>query len=96
METKKYKDPTVDLAEDLNGCTVGEYLKHHTRTRELCMIMDSGYPAQAVWIDYEDLFIRYCDSNLIKTKVKKASWDWLTICNENGAESKIRCHFIDI
>lgn len=46
------------------------------------------------WIDYEDLF--YSPHNLADKVVKNDEWGYLSIVNENNAEIKIPCHFVDV
>ena len=71
-----------------------EFLLKKTNVKELCVIRDSGYIVAICWIDYEDLF--YIPHKLADKVVKNDEWDYLSIVNENNAEIKIPCHYIDV
>lgn len=71
-----------------------DFLRDKTNVKELCVIRDSGWIVASCWIDYEDLF--YIPSNLVDKVVKKDEWGYLPIVNENNAEIKIPCHYIDV
>lgn len=71
-----------------------EFLRNKTNVKELCVIRDSGWIVASCWIDYEDLF--YIPSKLVDKVVKKDEWGYLSIVNENNAEIKIPCHYVDV
>lgn len=71
-----------------------DFLRNKTNVKELCVIRDSGWIVASCWIDYEDLF--YIPSSLVDKVVKKDEWGYLPIVNENNAEIKIPCHYIDV
>ena len=71
-----------------------EFLLKKTNVKELCVIRDSGWIIASCWIDYEDLF---CVPHNLKDKVvKNDEWGYLSIVNENNAEIKIPCHYVDV
>lgn len=71
-----------------------DFLRKKTNAKELCVIRKSGWIVATAWIDYEDLF--HIPHTLADKVVKSDEWDYLPIVNENNAEIKIRCHFIDV
>jgi hypothetical protein len=71
-----------------------EFLQNKTNVKELCVIRDSGWIVASCWIDYEDLF--YIPSRLVDKVVKKDEWGYIPIVNENNAEIKIPCHYVDV
>lgn len=71
-----------------------EFLLKKTNVKELCVIRDSGYIVASCWIDYEDLF--YIPHKLADKLVKNDEWGYLSIVNENNAEIKIPCHYVDV
>lgn len=71
-----------------------EFLLNKTNAKELCVIRDNGWIVASCWIDYEDLFC--IPHNLSDKVVKKDEWDYLSIVNENNAEIKIPCHYVDV
>lgn len=71
-----------------------EFLLKKTNVKELCVIRDDGWIVASCWIDYEDLF--YSPHNLADKVVKNDEWGYLSIVNENNAEIKIPCHFVDV
>lgn len=74
--------------------TLKEFLLHHTMVKELCVIRDCGYTVASCWIDYEDLF--YIPQKLKDKEVKSAEWGYLSIVNENNAEMKIPCRYVNV
>ena len=70
------------------------FLRDKTNVKELCVIRDSGWIVASCWIDYEDLF--YVPSRLVDKVVRKDEWGYLPIVNENNAEIKIPCHYVDV
>lgn len=72
---------------------VREFCYYHTKVGELCVIRDSGWIKQPVWIDHEDLFAIH--PNLSKREVKSTSWGELKITTEHGNTIKVPCHYID-
>ena len=73
---------------------LAEFLWHKTNVKELCVIRDCGWIVASCWIDYEDLFA--IPERLSSKDVKSDSWDYLSIVNENNAEIKIPCHYVDV
>ena len=71
-----------------------DFLRNKTNVKELCVIRDSGWIVASCWIDYEDLF--YIPSRLVDKVVKKDEWGYIPIVNENNAEIKIPCHYVDV
>lgn len=71
-----------------------DFLRDKTNVKELCVIRDSGWIVASCWIDYEDLF--YVPSRLVDKVVRKDEWGYLPIVNENNAEIKIPCHYVDV
>lgn len=71
-----------------------EFLLKKTNAKELCVIRDSGWIVASCWIDYEDLF--YVPHKLADNVVKNDEWGYLSIVNENNAEIKIPCHYVDV
>lgn len=71
-----------------------DFLRNKTNVKELCVIRDSGWIVASCWIDYEDLF--YIPSRLVDKVVEKDEWGYLPIVNENNAEIKIPCHYVDV
>lgn len=74
--------------------TLREFLRKKTNVRELCIIRESGRIVASCWIDYEDLFA--IPQQLLQKTIKKDEWGYITIVNENNAEIKIPCHYIDV
>lgn len=74
--------------------TLRDFLRTKTNVKELCVIRDSGWIVATCWIDYEDLF--YIPTKLADKLVKNDEWDYLLIVNENNAEIKIPCHYVDV
>ena len=71
-----------------------EFLLKKTNVKELCVIRDSGWIVATCWIDYEDLFA--IPNRLANNIVKKDEWGYLSVVNENNAEIKIPCHYVDV
>ena len=74
--------------------TLYEFLRTKTNVKELCVIRESGWIVATCWIDYEDLFA--IPNRLADNIVKKDEWGYLPIVNENNAEIKIPCHYVDV
>ena len=74
--------------------TLRDFLRKKTNAKELCVIRDSGWIVASCWIDYEDLF--FIPNRLADSIVKKDEWGYLPIVNENNAEIKIPCHYVDV
>lgn len=72
-----------------------EFLLTQTNVKELCVIrVCGGYNIASCWIDYEDLF--HIPHELEDKVVESDEWGYLSIVNENNAEIKIPCHYIDV
>lgn len=74
--------------------TLRDFLRKKTNAMELCVIRDGGWIVASCWIDYEDLFA--IPNRLADNIVKKDEWGYLPIVNENNAEIKIPCHYVDV
>ena len=74
--------------------TLRDFLYTRTNAKELCVIRDSGWIVVTCWIDYEDLF--YIPHNLANKLVKNDEWGYLPMVNENNAEIRIPCHYVDV
>lgn len=70
------------------------FLRTQTNVKELCVIRDSGWIVASCWIDFEDLFM--IPNKLVDKTVKKDEWGYISIVNENNAEIKIPCHYVDV
>jgi hypothetical protein len=74
--------------------TCKEFLLHKTDALQLCVIRDSGWIVETVWIDYEDIFrVSEKTRNQI---VKGSEYGELTIRDKDGAKIKVPCLYIDI
>lgn len=76
--------------------TLREFLKTQTNPCELCVIRDCGWIVATVWIDHEDLFVRYLSEGLEYSEVEKHWWGDIAIVNENNAKIRIPCHYVDV
>lgn len=74
--------------------TVRDFCLYNTQVEELCVIRDSGYIIQQVWIDCEDLFAIH--PNYTNKEVKNNCWGELEIITQHGDKIKIPCHYIDV
>lgn len=74
--------------------TLREFLLEKTNAKELCVIRDDGWIVASCWVDYEDLFA--IPNKLADNTVKKDEWGYLPIVNENNAEIKVPCHYVDV
>lgn len=79
--------------ESLLNPTVNTFLRHCTDVYELCVIRDSGYIREIVWIDHEDLAVHSSYSDKL---VYNAEWGELPIVNNRGDKTYIPCRYIDI
>lgn len=73
--------------------TVYEFCREHTQAHQLCVIRDSGWIVETVWIDYEDIFRMSKLSE--KAEVKKTEFGELPIKSEHGDTVRIPCLYID-
>jgi hypothetical protein len=74
--------------------TVREFCRKKTQALELCIVRDSGWIVQAVWIDHEDLF--GMSQRYENQEVKSDEWGTIPIITEHGDKIEIPCHYIDI
>lgn len=75
-------------------CTVRDFCRYRTDTRELVVITQGGYTQGCVWIDSEDLCaIPECLEDEI---VKNDYWDYLSVIDSHGSTVKIPAHYIEI
>lgn len=78
-----------------NGRTVREFLLYNTAVGELCMIRDSGWLSQAVYIDHEDLCV--CVSkHLAHRRVLKEGFEDMEFVGRDGRRQVLQVHMIDI
>lgn len=73
--------------------TVYEFCRNKTQAHQLCVIRDSGWIVETVWIDYEDLFRMSKESQ--KAEVKKTEFGELPVETEHGDTVHIPCLYID-
>ena len=73
-----------------------DFLLNKTEAKTLCSITENGWIISTVFIDYEDLFMRYMDSKLLKKEVKEIKWKTLTIVNSSDHSCVIPCLSIEI
>jgi len=74
--------------------TVYEFCRNKTQIHQLCVIRDSGWIVETVWIDSEDIF-RISD-NSKKAEVKNTGFGVLPIMTEHGDRIYVPCLYIDI
>lgn len=72
---------------------LSDFLLYNTKACELCVICNPWIVA-TVWVDYEDLFLRYVDVNLKQSTVIKDEWKPLIITSDNGTHMSILAHYI--
>lgn len=72
-----------------------DFLIHYTQAEELCVICDPWRIA-TVWIDHEDLFIRYLSSELRNKIVVKDEWKTLETKSADGTRLEVPAHYIYI
>ena len=72
-----------------------EFLLHHTRAEELCVICDP-WRCAAVWIDHEDLFIGSLSKTLLDSEVIETSWENLPVCDQDGWTHEICVRHIHV
>lgn len=72
-----------------------EFLRYKTRAEELCVICDPWRVA-AVWIDHEDLFLRYVHPDLCGKEVIKDDWAQLETKTDKNETAYIDAHYIYI
>ena len=75
---------------------VQEFLLHHTRAEELCIVLDGGWTCAAAWIDHEDLFIGGIPEEIRKREVKSDRWGTLRVSKKNGKFREICCHYLEV
>ena len=73
-----------------------DFLLKKVKAQTLCSITENGYIISTVYIDYEDLFMRYMDSKLLKKEVKEIKWISLTIVTSSDHSCVIPCLSIEI
>ena len=73
-----------------------DFLLKETEAKTLCLITENGYIISTAYIDYEDLFIRYMNPELLKKEVKKIKWETLVIVNSDGHSCLIPSLSIEI
>lgn len=73
-----------------------DFLLKKTKAQTLCSITENGYIISTVYIDYEDLFMRYMNPELLKKEVKEIKWISLTIADSGGYLHLIPCLSIEI
>ena len=75
---------------------LGDFLLNETKAKTLCLITENGYIISTVFIDYEDLFMRYVNPELLKKEVIGNKWDALPIVNRDDNSVLIPCLSIEI
>ena len=73
--------------------TVYEFCRKHARRHQLCVIRDSGWIVETVWIDSEDLF--RVTKLSAEAEVKKTDYGTLPVKNEDGNIVHVSCLYID-
>lgn len=74
--------------------TCKEFLLHKTNALQLCVIRDSGWIVETVWIDHEDIFrVSEKTRNQI---VKGSEYGELTIRDKTGKQINVPCLYIDV
>lgn len=81
--------------------TLREFLLHHTRVYELCVIRDQGWIIATVWVDDEDLFIGNLKEKLLNKTVIDDHWtDSFPISKNpeyfNEGHMCVPAHYIDV
>ena len=96
VEDVKEKGESREVKTEEDKVTLREFLLKKTKVTELCVIREHCWIIATAWIDYEDLFCREMNSRLLDMIVESDEWDYLPVVNENNAEIKIPCHYIDV
>ena len=96
IEDVKEKGKFREVKTEEVKVTLREFLLKKTKVKELCVVRKHGWIIATAWIDYEDLFCRDMNSWLLDMIVESDEWDFLPIVNENNAEIKVPCHYIDV
>ncbi len=73
--------------------TVYEFCRNSTQAHQLCVIRDSGWIVETVWIDHEDIFRISKESQ--KAEVKNTAFGVLPVKTEHGDTVNIPCLYID-
>jgi hypothetical protein len=74
--------------------TVREFCRTKTKTHQLCIICDSGWIVETVWIDSEDLF--RLSTSTANCEVQSTDFDELPIVTEHGDTIRVPCLRINI
>ena len=75
--------------------TVLDFLFHKTKSGELCVIRDSGWHSQVVYIDAEDTCV-VVSPRLANAKVISDSFGEMRFTKSDGSEQSVEVHYIDI
>lgn len=73
-----------------------EFLLHHTKVWELCIITEQGWNAGSAYIDHEDLFMYGINNNLLNKEVVSEKWEDYEFINKKGTRQVIEVHAIDV
>lgn len=74
--------------------TVQEFCMTQTKVWELCVIRDSGYIVEPVWIDHEDTFV--IPDKYINKEVINSEWGTIPVLTEHGDKLYIPCCYLDV
>ena len=78
---------------------LSEFLKNHTKERELCIIRNEGWITNAYFIDDEDLFLSGIPDGIRNKEVKKTTFGLLDIFNPSTGFNDIETisvRYVDI
>lgn len=70
------------------------FLLYHTPVKDLCVVRQSGYIRQVIYIDHEDLFLVH--PMLQQMPVKSHRYGTLTVKDEAGHDIDVPCHYVDV
>jgi hypothetical protein len=76
--------------------TLSYFLHHKTQVGELCVIRDCGYDIGVVSIDYEDLWVRGVNPNLLDEEVKGDCWGTMPVVDARGIKTCVPVHYVDV
>ena len=71
---------------------VYEFCKKNTQAHQLCVICDSGWIVETVWIDHEDIFRMSKESQI--AEVDRTEFGELPITTKHGDTVHIPCLYI--
>jgi hypothetical protein len=73
-----------------------DFLFHHTKAKELCVICVNGFIVATVYIDYEDRFVKYLSKDFDSMVIVKHERKPLMIYSGEGisCSTNIPAHYI--